>query len=255
MAEALKKFKVSPGFSLIELCIAIAIFGVVAKSLLYINSLSYDFLNTSLKSHKAQSINSAINVISTYLRTVIKQSILIKDNALFWVSLDKYVQGFYLPLVDLNKSSRQKLTTKFKLNEITNAFSQSAGINFSSEFKIAVVFGGVDYSVSDFGYFGNSSLALARAINDDVLEISPDYKGQISDSYTLASSAYALKFDKDSGEVWFYYNWQPWLNQSVDQAPRSLLIDGVSEASFSVGNAGIDLKICVDEVCVTELVI
>ncbi|BCX79641.1 type II secretion system protein [Campylobacter sp. 19-13652] len=256
MAENIKFYSLKkPGFSLVELCVAILVFGVVARAIFYSNTLSYELLNSALKSQKLQSLNSAINIISAYYRSHIAQSVLSSEDKLLWVSANEYAQSSYLSLVDMSRSNREKIITKFKPSNILEAFSQSAGVDFASEFKVVAIFNGVSYNTSDFGYFGDNSLALVRASGDDILQIKPGYKGQISGAYTLASSAYALSFDKDSGAIWLYHDWHPWLDESLISAPKALIIDGLSGAKFSISEAGTEIELCIDEICAKEILL
>lgn len=243
------------GFSLIELCISIVIFGVIARAIFYSNTIGYELLNSAINSQKLELLNSTFSVISTHFRSKVNKSVLINGDTLIWASVDEYVQGFYLGLVDFAKSGTGKIATKFNKDSLLAAISQSAGVDFTSEFSVAAVFSGVGYSPSDFGYFGDSTLALVRAESDDILQIKPDYKGQISGAYALVLGAYALSFDKYSGELWLYYRWRPWLGERLLGAQKALLLDGLSGVRFSASDVGVELELCIDKICARRLLL
>lgn len=80
------------------------------------------------------------------------------------------------------------------------------------------------------------------------------YNGaQISDSYQIAHSAYAIVPVKDTTvipnktDLYLYYDYRPWMGQSYTDGRRSLLVENVTLFRFRGFSAsGVDLKLCVD---------
>ena len=80
------------------------------------------------------------------------------------------------------------------------------------------------------------------------------YSGaQISDSYQIAHSAYAIVPVKDTTvipnktDLYLYYDYRPWMRQSYKDGRRSLLVENVTLFRFRGFSAsGVDLKLCVD---------
>ena len=73
----------------------------------------------------------------------------------------------------------------------------------------------------------------------------------MSQAFLLASSAYGLEFDPDSGELRLLYAWQPWAGDSPQKA---LLLDGVVSAKFSQDDTGIWLEVCEPDECASRFV-
>lgn len=77
------------------------------------------------------------------------------------------------------------------------------------------------------------------------------YNGaQISDSYQIAHSAYAIVpvTTGDKTDLYLYYDYRPWNDQNYkDHGKKSLLVENVTLFRFRGFSAsGVDLKLCVD---------
>ncbi|MCZ6110604.1 type II secretion system protein [Campylobacter ureolyticus] len=77
------------------------------------------------------------------------------------------------------------------------------------------------------------------------------YNGtQISDSYQIAHSAYAIVpvTTGDKTDLYLYYDYRPWNGQNYkDHGKKSLLVENVTLFRFRGFSAsGVDLKLCVD---------
>lgn len=124
----------------------------------------------------------------------------------------------------------------------------------------ALYFMGDSSDVNGFGWDGNAlemnqTLKPIRAdTNTSIFLADPSPTGQdftitnllnLDDqSYKLVWSAYAIVYDYDAGELWFYYDYQPWEGQTyLSDGKRALIMDNVS--TFKKGQEAHIMRIVV----------
>lgn len=92
------------------------------------------------------------------------------------------------------------------------------------------------YSDSDSGIGTNYNIFNGTDF-DDITD---------TDRYYLSWSAYALELNASSKHLNFYYNYQPWNNETYQDGNRALMLKNVIEFSFWQNGNSIWIKLCVD---------
>lgn len=243
--NVLKHYKFKKAFSFVEITIAISIFGLIAAGLFRSTLFNYSVLNLSLQNEKTQIINHALDTLFAYLDDAIKQSIYMQDDKIYWVSKNNIAMQYYFGVIDTTNIKNHELSTQIKTKELKQIFQDIDKIDFSSDFKVAILFDAVEYKASDFGYFAKANLALAKSETNDKLIIKDDFMGKISQSYSLINTAYALMLDKD--KIWLITSWRPWANEPIQKAKKSLLLDEVKSLKIAQEKDAIKIKICLND--------
>lgn len=241
----LKHYKFKQAFSLVELVVSISIFGIIAAGVFRSTLLNYETLNLSLQNEKNQTINQALEVLLTYLDDAIKQSIHVQNNQLYWARKNTIAMQHYFASINLDEIKNHELPTTLNAKMLNQIFKDSDEIDFQKEFKIAIIFDAINYKAADFGYFTKPNLALVKATSDDKLILKNDFMGHISQNYRLISSAYALMLEKD--QIWLISSWQPWANEPIKNARKTLLLDGVKSLKIAHEKDGLKIEICLND--------
>lgn len=235
-----KTYKFKKAFSLVELCLCVVLFGLIASAILRSTQASFSLLLTGLSSQEKQRLQSAIMVFDAYFQRRFKPSLYVGDSALYFMGIDEYAGLFYLPIAS-QSSDLINLKTKFELPKLKEAILHSSGLDFT-QFEVAIVFYGVPYAIDDFGYFSRSNIAMASAIKDN--EMTLFNASAISPAYAIVTSAYGLEFNEQNGELYLVHSFRPWLAGSLKKAKRTLLIDSIKSLSLERENGSLRLELC-----------
>lgn len=141
---------------------------------------------------------------------------------------------------------------------LPNTISIIDAISTGKSRNLAMIFQGLSSGVDANGY-GFRGDNLDKVMIFDIptggsVAANVRYSGaQISDSYQIAHSAYAIVPVKDTTvipnktDLYLYYDYRPWMRQSYTDGRRSLLVENVTLFRFRGFSAsGVDLKLCVD---------
>ena len=178
-------------------------------------------------------------------------------------SIDNTLASNYLipgwsGFIDLDSSTATTLVTPGGNTTYAVDFigSLSYGdVNFSTNAvgnNVVIIFPDAPGIADDFGWYGStpSYVHPVFALGDNQLRRTvADFSGaanEVYENYMLAFSAYALELD--NGNLFLYYNYQPWNNERYDAntTNRSLLLEDVSTLQFiQVGNI-LKLQLCVN---------
>lgn len=141
---------------------------------------------------------------------------------------------------------------------LPNTISIIDAISTGKSRNLAMIFQGLSSGVDANGY-GFRGDNLDKVMIFDIpaggsVAANVRYSGaQISDSYQIAHSAYAIVPVKDTTvipnktDLYLYYDYRPWMRQSYTDGRRSLLVENVTLFRFRGFSAsGVDLKLCVN---------
>jgi len=273
-------------FTMIELVFVIVIMGILAKfGVAFLFQAYNNFISSKINNELQAESESAIEFSASRLQYRIKDSVVIRRDindsnvtaiadandsnytVIEWVGTDSDgFRGEKLPnwsgIIDIDLSDKDNLyspeTNTTKENNLIQALSNNkSDINDS-----AIYFLGSDSDIhSGYGWEGaitdqnrtmhpinsdtNISIFVpASTTNDDFHDVGEQYK--------LAWSAYALSLEDYNtttkmGNLYFYYNFQPWNGAKLTDAniSKSLLMKNVSTFQFAAVGSLLKLQICV----------
>ena len=142
---------------------------------------------------------------------------------------------------------------------LPNTISIIDAISTGKSRNLAMIFQGLSSGVdaNGYGFRGDNPdkvMIFDISAGGGSVAANVRYNGaQISDSYQIAHSAYAIVPVKDTTvipnktDLYLYYDYRPWMGQSYTDGRRSLLVENVTLFRFRGFSAsGVDLKLCVD---------
>lgn len=137
---------------------------------------------------------------------------------------------------------------------LPNTISIIDAISTGKSRNLAMIFQGLSSGVdaNGYGFRGDNpdKVMIFNIPAGGSVAANVRYSGaQISDSYQIAHSAYAIVpvTTGDKTDLYLYYDYRPWMRQSYKDGRRSLLVENVTLFRFRGFSAsGVDLKLCVD---------
>jgi len=271
-------------FSMIELVFVIIIMGILGKfGVSFLFQAYNSFIGSKVNNELQAESESAIEFSASRLQYRIKDSVVIRRDlndsnvtaiadandsnytALEWVGADSDgFRGDKLPnwsgIIDIDLSDKDKLyspeTNTTKENNLIQALSNnSTDINDS-----AIYFLGSDSDIHT-GYGWEDQITdqnrTMHPINSDTnisifvpASTTTGTFHDVGEQYKLAWSAYALSLEDYNtttkmGNLYFYYNFQPWNGIKAKDGNRTLLMQNVSTFQFTSVGSLLKLQICV----------
>jgi len=253
------------GFTLIELIFVIVILGILSKfgaELLYKIYDNYVYSNTF---NRLQNQSEAtVKQIANRLQHRIKDSTIARTgtaggaqaigeniagaNVLEWIGTD--IEGWRGTV-----SQAPDWSGFIDLANSNAALLDSPGTSaLNGDMAIFFIGSNVDLEGNAFGWDGNPINTQAAAMHRVNIaaagQITPavaDFSGvDVYEYYQLARSAYAVHLD-NNGDLWFYYNYQPWSGESMTQGTQSLLMENVSSFKFTSMGDILIIQVCVSD--------
>jgi len=271
-------------FTMIELVFVIVILAIIGKfGVSFLFQAYNSFIGSKVNNELQAESESAIEFSATRLQYRIKDSVVIRRDlndsnvtaiadandsnytALEWVGTD--IDGFRgdkLPnwsgIIDLdsNDTNGSRLYSPETNTTKENDFIQALSSNSSDINDSAIYFLGLDDSNRNYGWESNitDQNQTMHPINSDTnISIFVPAPGtgdfhHVSEQYKLAWSAYALSLEDYNttthmGNLYFYYNFQPWNGKQAQDGNKTLLMRNVSTFQFKVIDSLLKLQICV----------
>ncbi len=259
----------------------LAKFGVEFLAQAY-NNFIFSKINNELQSNST----SAVEFISARLQHRIKDSVIVRNTTagypgvyqaiqgstadanatvLEWISSDSEgFRGDTIPywsgIIDLSDSNKSTLISYATDTNRTNSLINILSYGTSSISDAALYFIGSASTTNPWGYDGNITdqnhtmhpIQSTIITNQFVTSNTTDFSGRlIYEYYKLAWSAYAVELRNynpvtNSGNLWFYYDYQPWKGQVYNTHGRSsLLMNNVSSFQFRAVGSLIKIQVCV----------
>ncbi|MFA6761238.1 MAG: type II secretion system protein [Sulfuricurvum sp.] len=258
-------------FTLLELIFVIAIMGILAvygSGLLFqaYKNYFYTKVNDELSSKSAAAVES----IASRLTYRIKPSVIAKradgsfvgiDAAtpdgnftiLEWIGFD--ADGFrgdgkpyYSGIIDLDpsKSDATKLYSPDTNTAAVDDSIQALG-GLGIDGSVLYFVGSPSNVVDGFGWDGtHDALHIIKKDTNESLFFpqSGDFSGvDVYEYYQLAWSAYAVELDSNN-TLQLYYNYRPWLDESIADAKKQKIMDNVGAFRFRSAGDLIKIQVC-----------
>ncbi|MCR4942151.1 MAG: type II secretion system GspH family protein [Campylobacter sp.] len=268
----MQKQKILRAFSLLELVISIVLLGIFASFGTNLIFSIYENHYYSKTINQVQSeLTNATDAIAKMLRYRINDGLIMRQddriqdikykgqlnyNMIEFVtySAEAFEIGAYSGFADLNASKMPVLKSPdsnfTKATEVFEDIFAEGNYSFNkNKYELALVFASNVYDAENsFGFNGfndsENSVVLAKIKDKENLELE-NFSGKIiSEHYHILSSAYAIKFDEDSKDLWLYFNYRPWLGETYEKASRTRLLNNVTAFKFKEENGMIYIKIC-----------
>jgi len=270
-------------FSMIELVFVIVIMAIIGKfGVSFLFQAYNNFISSKVNNELQAESESAIEFSVSRLQYRIKDSVIVRRDindsnatyiadvndsnytALEWVGTDSDgFRGDKLPnwsaIIDLNLSHKNKLYSPETNTTKENEFIQALSSNSSDINDSAIYFLGDSDDNNDYGWEGQitDQNQTMHPINSDTnISIfvpasgTGNFDRKVSEQYKLAWSAYALSLEDYNttthmGNLYFYYNFQPWNGKQAQDGNKTLLMRNVSTFQFTTVDSLLKLQICV----------
>ncbi len=273
-------------FTLIELIFVIVIMGLLSKFGVEILARAYEsFIASSINSSLQSKSAMAVETIAARLQYRIKDSIIARqtdgtfealssstlgDNAtvLEWIGYD--IDGMraglnpaWSGIIDLYHPDTN-ITTSTLFSPETNTTQIDALINTLSDGHFGIdgaalyfigsnsdITAGYGWNGSAIANHNNSTMHPINstgAIDKFVSGIGVNFSGtDIYEYYQLAWSAYAVVHDKDTKELFLYYNYRPWNGETYSDGTGVLLMQNVDTFRFRATGSVVKIQVCVNQ--------
>jgi len=271
----IKKFKKRKAFTLLEIIIAIVVFGIISSISADIFVKIYNaYLSSLLLGENEIKTELALEVIAKRLQNRIPSSVIVSKNPdgtvygedfvslseandqfhnLEWISFDidtfigEWNGSIYQPkwsgLVDLYHPE-------------TNATTLiSPGSNFNIDFSHRVVIFDKLCTAQSFGlhnpYDHNCALTIENNLSNIKLQLKSNPEKEMVEHYYIAKEAYAIvaKGDNEDFNLTLHYDYQPWEGENYDSpdTKKSILIEHVNRFRIMQAADGttIRIKLCI----------
>ena len=165
-------------------------------------------------------------------------------------------------IIDTNKTAGTLKTPESNLTDAAaTMLALTNNINLTDGNESALIFKGIAYNASDFGWGSPNSDGIAtlkvRRSADDIFQVSNDTNilpDEISEQYYLSHTAYAIVPTDINATTGFFnlnlhYNYQPWLNTNTNytDVSGSILAQNVSLFRFKEDESVLRLKLCLHD--------
>lgn len=273
---------VRKAFTLLEMIIVMVVLGIIANFGVEILVNAYsNYIFTSVQNRLQSQSEAAVNQIANRLEYRIKDSTIARNAAgttpvalaqaaagmnasvLEWVSVDRegWLGATNTPLwsgfIDVNSPSANNnrlitpQTDLAALDTLIGSMSPSGtGVNDSAIYFIS----GSGNIANGFGWNGAiaSQDQLLHPINatadgnfTSALGGVPFTGVDVYEFYQFTWTAYAVIFE--NGDLVLYYDYQPWLGESVANASREILMRNVTTFAFKAEGDVISIQVCVSD--------
>ncbi len=264
-----------PAFSMIELIFVIVIMGILGKFGVEFLFQAYNsFIKSKVNNELQTDSESAVEFIANRLQFRIKDSVIARINintppiaiadasgnnykVLEWVATDNDgFRGNSMPnwsgIIDLDFSDKNSLYSPQTNTENENIFIKALSNNSSDLNDSALYFIGSNSDIqSGYGWNGkiNDQNQTMHPINSDtnlskfVPAVGTGSFHDVNEHYKLAWTANALVLSND-GNLTFYYNYQPWNGDKVQNANKSLLMQNISTFQFIAVGSLLKIQVC-----------
>ena len=267
------------GFSMLELIFVIVVIGILSKFGVEFLAQAYrNFIFSNINNRLQAQSEAAVEFIAKRLEYRLKGSEVarqglggaatsIKDptvtgntwTVLEWVGED--VDGlrgdtapYWSGVLDLDDPSTTNLNLVSPGTNLgllaTNASNLIANLGGAGIGDVAIHFvGGVRDSLN-FGWDGFTNTISDKSIhpigaNGNALT-GNFADAEVYEFYKLSWTAYGILHDADD-TLWLYYNYQPWLNETInsDTTQRQLIMENVSSFQFRAVDDLLKIQVCV----------
>jgi len=256
----MKRYRLKPAFSMLELIFVIVILGIVASIGSEMIVKVYESYIVQRAEHRATlktelaATQIANRLASAIPGTVVRRTALsggtiegINDLmnqdgdayiALQWVGKDNDSFNYqastkpgWSGFCDIDSSSNNQIITHgSNLGPINSTIKSNLGITTTSDFAIY-------FPYDTTAYYGTGTGETITLDNNT---------SHIVEHYKLAISSYALVVDQTDGHLYLYYNFDP--TRGIDiQGQRSLLMKNISTFKFKGAGRTIRFKVCKQE--------
>jgi len=271
-------------FTMLELIFVIVIMGILAKfGVEFLFQAYNNFINSKVNNKLQANSESSVEFIANRLQYRIKDSVIARTeiNATTFVSIadanntDYHVlewigtddDGFratsapnWSGIIDLDKSNTNSLVSPETNTTKVNALIQALSNNSSHINDSALYFMGSNSDIQN-GYGWNGAITdqnkTMHPINNDT-NISKFVPAagtggfhDVTEYYKLAWSAYAVSMEDYNattkmGNLYFYYNFQPWNGgkPTDENASKTLLMKNVSTFEFTSVDSLLKIQVC-----------
>lgn len=185
-------------------------------------------------------------------------------NILEWIGYD--IDGFrgtseplWSGILDMSPAvtTTTQLTTYDTNTTAINSLIGTLSDGDSSIADAAIMFSGADYNLDNFGWDGGSALVdqsrsmhpiTSNTQNIFTSSIADDFTGvTVYNRYMFAWTAYAVVHNSTTKNLFFHYDYQPWLGEAYGDGKSVLLMEDVSEFRIKASQDGrtFTIKVCV----------
>lgn len=278
-------------FTMIELVMVMVIMGIVASiGADIIASMYMNYLRSRTINALESKTEIVLEQISKRLQYRIKDSVIARKsgdktllslpaydgsdtqyNILEWIGYsNESFLGTPRPgwsgFIDLDSVDTNKISTPPTLktsgsnladaNKTISALTNGA-VDLVSVGEVAIIFKGIAYNASDFGWGNPNSDGIAtlkvKRSTDDIFEVmDTTLPTEISEQYYLAHTAYAIVPTDINASTGFFnlnlhYNYQPWSGDDYNDSTPSILAENVSLFRFKQDESILRLKLCLHD--------
>jgi prepilin-type N-terminal cleavage/methylation domain-containing protein len=269
-------------FTMIELIFVIVIMGILGKFGVEFLFHAYNsFINSKVNNELQANSESAVEFIANRLQYRIKDSVIARTGiaspttvsiadaggnlfqVLEWIGADNDgFRGTSLPywsgIIDLDLSNTNSLFSPATNTANENTLIKALSNNSSDLNDSALYFMGSNSDIqSGYGWNGqiNDQNQTMHPINSDanlskfVPAVGTGGFHDVNEYYKLAWSAYAVSMEDFNvttkmGNLYFYYNFQPWDGEVPTDGNKTLLMQNVSTFQFTSVGSLLKIQIC-----------
>jgi len=280
MIQKKSRYLFKPAFTLLEIVFVIVIMGILGKFGVELFAKAYEnYIFTKINNKLQNQSGTAVEFIAKRLSYRIPDSVIGRENAtnyngiqeldsdedykiLEWVSTD--IDGwrgisspYWSGIADLNASSATHITTPDTNISAIDSVISTLSYSDSSINDAAIYFVGSNSDVqTGYGWQGSVTLSGVGAAMHPITaasdnNLSANFAGvDLYEYYKLAWTANAIVLEDDNkgNETYhlvFYYDYQPWNNQTYTNGKSATIMENVSTFQFIGIGSMIKVQVCV----------
>ena len=260
------------GFTLIEMVFVIVIMGILSKFGVELLLKTYDnYVYSNVTNRLLNQSESAVKFISNHLQYRIKDSTIARLNSgsplpppvpigsvtgdlkvLEWIGVDHKGQRTigapsWSGLIDLGASTATQLATPgsaYDQNESGAIFFVGSDVDLNAKFGWTGAIGDQNASMHrvKFQKIAGRSYMVPNQLAHDFSEA----EGGVFEFYQFSKSAYGVSLE--GRKLWFYYNYQPWAGDNLNNnVKKSLIMENVTSFAFTALGDILVIQVCVGD--------
>lgn len=263
-------------FSMLELIFVIVVIGILSKFGVEFLAQAYrNFIFSSINNRLQAQSEAAVELIAKRLEYRLKGSVVARQgtvgaptsirnaavtgsnwNVLEWAGEDidglRGIQApFWSGVLDLNDPATTNANLVSPGTNLSNVSTTITNLGGNGIGDAAITMIGGEQDPNGWGWTGLIANNLGRSIHpigNNANNLTGVFTNtEVFEFYKLSWTAYGIWHDDSSGDLWLYYNYQPWLGDDLaNNGTAQLIMENVSSFQFIAMDNLLKIQVCVD---------